>query len=87
MTKWLKAQNTLVVPAKVEARAAIDKGGGIGNTEIKPGDPDVGFIDTAGIHHEASPVLDVVDELGDTAMHVEAGIYVLEHSKVLIEKH
>ena len=80
----MKAQNTVVVPAIVEARPAIDKGRGIGNTEIKPGNPDVGFIDTAGIGHEASPVVNVVNELADTAVHVVAP-YALSQPIVLVE--
>ena len=63
LTKWRKAKNTVVVPAIIEARPAIDKGCGIGNTEIKPGNPDVGFIDAAGIGHGAKPVVVVVNEL------------------------
>ena len=71
---WLKAKDTVMVSPEVEARPAIDKGAAIGNTKIKPVKPDVGFIDTVGIDHKASPVLDVVNELGVTAMHVETGV-------------
>jgi hypothetical protein len=85
LTKWLKAQKTLVVPAQVKARPAIDKSGSIRNTEIKFVNPDVGSIDTTGVDHEATPVVDVVNELGVTAMHVEVVAYVLEKSKVFIE--
>lgn len=39
----------VVVPAVLEARPSMDKGRGIRHTEIKPGNPDIGLIDTAGI--------------------------------------
>src|SRR5262249_28430075 len=66
------------------ARPSIDKGRGIGNAQSDPGNPDVGFSDTAGIGYEADPVPDVVNELAVTTIHVEAA-YAVCQSIVLVE--
>ena len=51
MAKWLKAQKTLVLPAILEARPGIDKGRGIGHTEINPAIPMLGlFTPPASTH-------------------------------------